>query len=124
MDCHTGDRNPDAPQVTDWEHPVPIFDQDTARWSPLGVMPLFDADGREVPPGDSGALACATCHWTHGPEAAVDSLRRRGWQASCASCHGDDALPLYRYFHQPDRRKGVITRPAWLDPEAPPEDSK
>lgn len=124
MDCHTGGRDPEAPQVADWEHPVPIFDQDTARWAPLGVMPLFDAEGQEVPAGDSGALACATCHWTHGPEAAVDSLRRRGWQASCASCHGDDALLLYRYFHQPERRKDIIARPAWLDPETPTEESK
>jgi hypothetical protein len=69
----------------------------------------------EVPAGESGALACATCHWTHGPEGAVDSLRRRGWEFPCASCHGDDALPLYRYFHQPERRAGIIEKTLWTD---------
>jgi predicted CXXCH cytochrome family protein len=123
MDCHTGERFEEAPQVADWEHPVPIFDLEGARWHPLGSLPLFDEHGQEVPAGESGALACATCHWTHGPDGAVDSLRRRGWQAPCGSCHGDDALPLYRYFHQPERREDVIVRPAWLDTDTPREAS-
>ncbi len=114
LDCHSGDRDEDAPQVKDWQHPTPIFDLEGKRWFPLGALPLFDPDGKEVPEGDSGALACATCHWTHGPEAAVDSLRRSGWEAPCSSCHGDDALPLYRYYHQPQRREGIIVKTLWL----------
>ncbi len=124
LDCHTEDRNADAPQVAAWRHDAPIFRLETARWGPLGAMPLFDEHGQEVEPGESGELACATCHWTHGPDGAVDSLRRKGWQAPCGSCHGDDALPLYRYFHQPERREGVIVRPDWLENDTPPQESR
>jgi predicted CXXCH cytochrome family protein len=115
LDCHSGGRDADAPQVEDYQHPAPIFEVEGARWHPLGKLPLFDEEGMEVPAGESGALACATCHWTHGPEGAVDSLRRRGWEFPCASCHGDDALPLYRYFHQPERRAGIIEKTLWTD---------
>lgn len=123
LDCHSGSRNEDAPQIEDWQHPVPIFDLEGKRWYPLGALPLFDDEGKEVPEGESGALACATCHWTHGPEGAVDSLRRKGWQTPCASCHGEDALPLYRYYHQPERRKDVIVKAPWLAPDTQDEES-
>ena len=48
-----------------------------------------------------------TCHTVHGPhpDEPGDSLRRPGWEAPCAACHGTDARRMYRWFHDAERRK-------------------
>jgi len=113
LNCHgeTTGRG-QAPRIEEYEHPAPVFDLDGKRWTPLDGLQLYDAAGQPVAPGDNGDLTCATCHLTHGPEAEHprDKLRRGGWQDACASCHGDDALPLYRYFHQPQRRAHLLQK--------------
>ncbi|MFZ5480896.1 MAG: cytochrome c3 family protein [Myxococcota bacterium] len=105
--CHGPDAgDPDAPKVEDWEHPAPVFKEDGTRWTPLGGLVLYGKEGTPAPAGENGDLACRTCHVVHGPEkSGEDNLRRAGgWKEACASCHDDEALVLYRYFHQPQRR--------------------
>jgi hypothetical protein len=102
-----------APLVHDYEHPAPIFLPDGRRWTPLGGLPLYGPDGEPLPPNENGDLTCASCHLVHGPTATGtgDSLRRSDWRDGCAACHESDTLLMYRYFHQPDRRKRLgVTR--------------
>lgn len=108
--CHSAtEGRGDAPRITDFKHPVPVFRPDGSRWTPLGTLPLYAANGDEMPPKTNGELTCSTCHWTHGPDPAKpgDSLRRDGWNDACAACHGADALIFYRYFHKPKYRKDL-----------------
>ena len=108
--CHSsGSAQPEAvPRVEDYEHPEPVFLPGGGRWKPLAALPLFGPDGQQLAPGDNGQLACGSCHRTHGPdpEHPVSALRRPGWERSCSACHGDQALSLYLYFHDPERRSG------------------
>ena len=104
--CHAeGSANGAAPKVASFTHPAMVFAPDGSRWTPLGSLPLFAADGSQQPAGTNGALTCSSCHLTHGPDAAEpgDNLRRPGWKEACSACHGENALPLYRYFHQQQR---------------------
>lgn len=105
MGCHLDGRD-GSPKLAAWEHPDLVFKPDGTRWTPLAGLPLYGPDGAVLPNGQNGELTCASCHETHGPNAAEpgDKLRRPGWKEVCTSCHGTDALVLYRYFHQPDRR--------------------
>jgi predicted CXXCH cytochrome family protein len=110
LTCHAFDARGDATsRVGTWDHPEAIFLPDGNRWAPLGDLPLFGPDGEVVPHDESGTLTCQSCHETHGPAEADrgDKLRRPKWQGACSACHGDDALVLYRFFHRPDRRRGV-----------------
>lgn len=103
--CHATGSAGDAPEVASWEHPTPAFLPDGKRWQPDGRLPLFSASGEVQPATENGELLCQSCHVTHGPDASKgDNLRRDGWKEVCASCHGEDALVLYRYFHDPTRR--------------------
>lgn len=104
MGCHLDGRD-GAPTLAAWEHPELVFKPDGSRWTPLAGLPLYGPDGVAVPNGQNGELTCSSCHETHGPNASDpgDKLRRPGWKEVCTSCHGTDALVLYRYYHQPDR---------------------
>ena len=104
--CHAStSANATAPKVLSYSHPELVFTPDGSRWTPLGGLTLYAADGTEEPAGKNGALTCSSCHLTHGPDASEpgDNLRRPGWKEACSSCHGEKALPLYRYFHRSDR---------------------
>lgn len=114
LGCHD-DPTSDLPQVGFHDHPDPLLDLNGRRWQPLGGLQLFDAKGELVPEGHNGVLTCASCHLTHGPQAGADSLRFEGWRKPCASCHGQDALTLYRYFHRPERREHIVIDRSWLD---------
>ncbi len=112
--CHAeGSGSERAPKVASFTHEAMVFAPDGSRWTPLGDLPLFAADGTEQPRGTNGALTCSSCHLTHGPDAKEpgDNLRRPGWKEACAACHGEEALPLYRYFHQPDRWDDLEGKP-------------
>ncbi|MCA9493564.1 MAG: hypothetical protein KC621_26715 [Myxococcales bacterium] len=108
--CHAESRaRPNTPMVSSYEHPSPQFLPDGSRWTPLGGLTLFAPDGSIAPNGTNGELTCQTCHVVHGPDGGADHLRRSGgWQEACASCHGDDALILYRDFHDPERRGSLL----------------
>lgn len=99
-------------RVAEFEHPAPVFEPDGTRWEPLGGLPLFAPDGTTQPQGVNGEMGCMTCHMVHGPDPTEPKakLKRPGWEKPCAACHGDNALALYRYFHQPDRRSGIDTK--------------
>lgn len=101
-----------AARVVEFQHPTPVFEPDGTRWKPLGDLPLFGPDGAAQGAGLNGDMACTTCHRVHGPDpvSPKSKLKRPGWEKPCAACHGDNALPLYRYFHQPDRRAGIDTK--------------
>lgn len=112
--CHAeGSGHDDAPTVLSFSHPEMVFAPDGSRWTPLGGLPLFASDGSQQPPGVNGALTCSSCHLTHGPDASEpgDNLRRPGWKDACAACHGEKALPLYRYFHDSERWDDLEVRP-------------
>ena len=109
--CH-GDGSPTrAPKVLATRHPAPVFLPDGRRWAPLGDLPLFGADGVQVAAGKNGDLACASCHFVHGPDGKLpgENLLRHTWKDACAACHGKDALSYFLYFHKPERRgKGAL----------------
>jgi hypothetical protein len=111
LGCHAPGTDGSEVHVTLYEHPLPIFKPDGTRWSPLGKLPLFDSSGNRVISGQNGELTCTSCHLVHGPDAEKpgDNLRIPGWQDACSACHGADALLMYRYFHEPDRRDGLGT---------------
>ena len=107
LSCHAAEAGRgDAPRIASYEHPAPVFDMKGRRWTPLAGLTLYNARGEPAGAGANGDLTCSSCHLTHGPDSdqTRDSLRRGGWQTACSSCHGDDALPLYRYFHKPELR--------------------
>lgn len=105
--CHAEDAavEPSVARVESYEHPEPVFQPDGARWAPLGALPLFDAAGRKVADTENGALTCASCHLSHGPDRtkAGDHLRRPGWEGVCSACHADDGLIYYRWYHYRER---------------------
>ena len=109
--CHATDARAAAKKrLAYWGHPETVFLPDGSRWQPLGEVPLFDDAGVEVPKGQNGSLTCLSCHLVHGPApgGSHDKLRRPDWKNTCSACHGSDALPLYRYFHDPERRESTV----------------
>lgn len=109
--CHAPDAEGRlaARKVARVDHPDMVFLPDGRRWTPLGEIPLFGAGGEVMPQGENGDLACSSCHVTHGPQAGrhEDGLLRGGWEGACAACHGRDALPLFLFFHDAGRRRGL-----------------
>ena len=96
-----------ATRIASWSHDAPVFDGDGPRWEPLRGLLLVDSRGQPVPPEASGTLSCISCHEVHGPHAGEpgDHLRKPGWEEPCGACHGQKARELYRWFHDPERRK-------------------
>ncbi len=88
------------------------------------------------PQSDEQGITCRTCHLPHGradaeallasaavlgragaaSPAAKPMLRPGAVQASCATCHGPDALRRYLYYHQPEKRRRTHF---WVSP--PPQ---
>ena len=96
--CHgPGGGSGGATALTSWTHPTPLFEESAPGWPAAQGLTFFDDNGAPVPPGTEGALACASCHETHG--GGIDHLRKDGWKPVCASCHGAESLLLYRGFH-------------------------
>jgi predicted CXXCH cytochrome family protein len=108
--CHAPTRAAaGTPAVRAYAHPRPVFLPGGERWTPLAGLVLYGGDGAPVPAGENGDLTCRTCHVVHGPDGSADHLRRAdGWQEACTACHGDDALVMYRYFHDPARRASLL----------------
>lgn len=107
LTCHaTNAMGSSAPKVADYEHPAPMFKPDGSRWTPLGGLPLFDKTGEPVGGDANGDLTCQSCHVVHGPDPKGGTKLRRaeGWEVACGSCHGEETLVLYQYFHKPEGR--------------------
>jgi predicted CXXCH cytochrome family protein len=109
LSCHAEDARVDVEaRVSAYSHPEAVFLPDGQRWNPLGLLPLFDAEGELLGPEENGSLSCRSCHRTHGGEPGdVEPLRRKGAVKSCSPCHGTDSLPLFRWFHDPTKRTGT-----------------
>lgn len=109
LTCHAEDATVDVEaRVSAYSHPEAVFLPDGQRWNPLGMLPLFDAQGTLLGPEENGSLSCRSCHRTHGGEPGdVEPLRRKGAVKSCSPCHGTDSLPLFRWFHDPTKRTGA-----------------
>ncbi len=122
LGCHRVDGPAPPPLVA--THP------DVIMFNPVdpnarGFLPLFNAAG-EVDP--DGAMACRTCHLTHGrgdplpltdarPTASERERRARQWHVRafegeniCSICHGVDALARFGHFHEPSLREGRLGR--------------
>jgi streptogramin lyase len=113
--CHATGSDPERAgvQVAEYQHPSMVFLPDGQRWTPGGALQLYDPSGAPTPMGVNGDLVCGSCHTTHGPEGpSVRGLTRTGWQESCAACHGQDAMVVFLYFHQPERRERSLGPPA------------
>lgn|GEM_PF-3185851 len=103
--CHGPDARGDARRVAAYEHPRDVFQPDGSRWTALAALPLFTPQGEPAPLGENGDLTCQSCHRVHGPEPGDTlALVRRGGMQPCAACHGPDSLPLFRWYHDPERR--------------------
>ena len=112
--CHATGSDPVQSdiQITEHQHPSMVFLPDGQRWTPGPDLRLYEPDGAMAPAGANGDLACGSCHTTHGPEGpSVRGLVRSGWQESCAACHGQDAMVVFLYFHQPERRQRSLGPP-------------
>lgn len=116
--CHSNDDN--ANRVTYVAHPTLPMQNADPPGSP-GFMPLVDDTGK---PGETGRMACVTCHAPHGRPTgggyeAVDpeSITRAELQQMmpmlrpyvapnlCSSCHGFEGLSRFLYYHRPALRK-------------------
>jgi hypothetical protein len=82
----------------------------------LGLAPVFTDDGEKSAEGD---IICSTCHDSHiwnasqpgkGPgeniegNAVTSFLRKDVPFTFCASCHGEEGLFKFKYFHLPRGR--------------------
>lgn len=82
----------------------------------LGLAPVFTDDGEKSAEGD---IICSTCHDSHiwnarlpekGPgeniegNAVTSFLRKDVAFTFCASCHGEEGLFKFKYFHLPRGR--------------------
>ena len=118
LSCHDGRTS--ATKVANWEHPKGLLL--TAAGLPFryaGPVPYFGPDGRKTTQREAGEIACLTCHdphkWKHGVDAhpgAVDGSEQDsflrdsdGIVGFCSVCHGQDALPRFRFFHGEQFRK-------------------
>jgi len=117
--CHDGRTT--ATKVGEYFHPTGLLLTGAGlpfRYS--GEVPYFGPDGKRTTDRALGELACQTCHdphrWKHGadehPGAADGSEQNsflrdpNGVVQFCAVCHGNDALPRFRFFHADTFRKG------------------
>lgn len=118
--CHTPDGEVPLPRAV--SHPQLVMTNLTPPDNPA-FLPLFNAAG-EV--DRKGQIGCKTCHLTHGrtqslplPEHMIElnprEARAREWHLRefrvgnvCTTCHGEDALRRFMYYHQPSRRGGSV----------------
>lgn len=122
LSCHRTDGAAEPPVIA--VHPDVIF-TNTGDPQARGFLPLFNQKG-EIDP--AGMIACITCHEPHGRApggAGGDShskslslARQRAMRLElrpfempnlCTSCHGQDALRRFLYFHDPLRRAGPLS---------------
>jgi predicted CXXCH cytochrome family protein len=118
--CHSD--GGDIPLPAAYTHPQEVMHNLNSPTDPA-YLPLFNAEGIE---DQNGQIACKTCHLTHGraeplplPSARTvldpREARARSWHLRefrvgnvCTTCHGEDALRRYIYFHSPALRGGSI----------------
>lgn len=119
LSCHDGRTR--ATRVEAYSHPTGVLLTTSglpARYD--GKVPYFGPDGAPTKDRELGQIACQSCHdphrWKHGvhakPGAAEgteqDSFLRDPAEvvAFCTVCHGADARPRFRFFHDQTYRAG------------------
>ncbi len=123
LGCHERGNPAGGTVVEVFEHPEELL-LTTAKlpWDNSAELPLYDAAGNPTDDNEIGAITCLTCHnphvWSpkkgdssgHGEGDTQSSFLRAGWQGFCSGCHGEEALEVYRYFHDPERREQIQER--------------
>jgi predicted CXXCH cytochrome family protein len=117
-----------APRPAVWDHPqVPM--RAIGEAADQSGLPLFDGTGQ---PSAEGRIGCPTCHVPHGHTmdaaemarlAALSPAERRATRLLlrpfqppnvCTTCHGADALRRFLYYHDIERRGGMLLNPSAL----------
>jgi predicted CXXCH cytochrome family protein len=85
----------------------------------IDYFPIFDKKGKYVTVGN---ISCPSCHNAHqwsplarekGPGKNIEGnatnsfLRNSSYENICIDCHGLDALFRFKYYHEPNERKGL-----------------
>ncbi len=123
LGCHERENAASGTVVEVFEHPEDLL-LTTAKlpWDNSGELPLYDAAGNRTDDNELGAITCLTCHnphvWSpkkggssgHGEGDTQSSFLRDGWEGFCSGCHGEEALEVYRYFHDLERRDEIRER--------------
>ena len=123
LGCHRSGNDAGGTVVRVWEHPDELL-LTTAKlpWQNTGELPLYDSNGRPTDDKQLGSITCLTCHDPHvwspkrggsggtGEGDTRTSFLREGWKGFCAGCHGEEALAVYRYFHDPEFREEMRDR--------------
>ena len=123
LGCHQRGNSAGGTIVQVWEHPDELL-LTTAKlpWDNTGELPLYDRMGNPTDDNQIGDITCLTCHNPHiwspkksdqsgrGEGDTQTSFLRDGWEGFCSGCHGEEALQVYRYFHDPDQRGEIRAR--------------
>ena len=123
LGCHERGNAAGGTVVEVFEHPEDLL-LTTAKlpWDNTGELPLYDDAGNNTRDNELGTITCLTCHnphiWSpkkgdaggHGDGDTQNSFLRDGWEGFCSGCHGEEALEVYRYFHDPERREEIQAR--------------
>ncbi len=120
LGCHQRGNAAEGTVVEVWDHPEDLL-LTTAKlpWDNTGELPLYDLAGNPTDDQQIGIITCLTCHDPHvwspkqggesggGEGDTRTSFLRDGWEGFCSGCHGEEALQVYRYFHDPDQREQI-----------------
>jgi len=139
--CHAPDQCGGEKQVEYGLHPSKLYMammqersaelNESAFATFIGQYPIFTADGAKTTGGD---IVCSTCHDAHlwdarfpkpGPGEKVEGnatnsfLRKDIAATFCASCHGEESLFKFKYFHALKGRMKEKKSPAAEDESSP-----
>jgi predicted CXXCH cytochrome family protein len=115
--CHTEEGTGPITAPIFHAHPAGLVVPYGLHPAPGDRYPLYNAEGLRIPAGD---ITCSTCHNPHRwdarnrGETAVTVTRGDGLTsflgegipaALCASCHGEEALFRFLFYHRPVRTR-------------------
>jgi predicted CXXCH cytochrome family protein len=123
LGCHEQGNPAGGTVVAVWDHPTDLLlTSAKVPWHNTGELPLYDDAGRPTDDKQIGQITCLTCHdphvWSpkHGGQGGTgegdtrNSFLRPGWEGFCSGCHGEEALAVYRYFHDQGYREEMEQR--------------
>lgn len=123
LGCHEKGNPAAGTVVAVWDHPKELLlTSAKVPWRNTGELPLYDDAGHPTDDKQIGQITCLTCHDPHvwspkrggqggaGEGDTRTSFLRDDWQGFCSGCHGEEALAVYRYFHDPSYRREMAQR--------------